>query len=330
MESPIQYGCVVKNERVKRRMDTLFSPEVEVPTTQKQSNSSKRSAFKRLQFNFADSPIADSNQNKKISPTKSTSSVDLFDENSCDSGFNDGKSISLDDSMYLIDENTSFSIPEQSDTRTEKDVNVPQPIFDEPIIKKALDDVIDSNERLIGDMSRTHTLPILNKSKHNDLASITPETLSDVLKGKYDIEYLIVDARYPYEFEGGHIQNAENGYLRENLFQKLFENFVPTTKQRVLIFHCEFSSERGPKLMRDLREMDRSINKHSYPSLYYPEIYLLEGGYKDFFNQFDQFCLPKSYLPMLHDNHRNDMKFFRKKSKTWEMETRKRITKLSF
>ncbi len=35
---------------------------------------------------------------------------------------------------------------------------------------------------------------------------------------------------------------------------------------------------------------------------------------------------------MLHDNHRDDLKYFRKKSKTWELETRKRInkSKLSF
>ena len=175
----------------------------------------------------------------------------------------------------------------------------------------------------------------MSSSKHNDLASITPATLSDVLSGKYQeqiAEYMIIDARYPYEFEGGHIQNAESGYLRDQLFEKLFNGANSTGKPLVLIFHCEFSSERGPKLMRELREKDRSINKHSYPSLCFPEIYLLEGGYKEFYMQFEKQCMPQSYLPMLHDNHRSDMKLFRKKSKTWEMETRKRVTKskLSF
>ena len=205
-----------------------------------------------------------------------------------------------------------------------------EPAFDAPIIKQALE-IVSHDERLIGDMSRKHTLPILTQSKHNDLASITPSTLSQVIAGEYAEqigEYMIIDARYPYEFEGGHIEKAENGYFKDQLFEKLFALASRATqKPNVLIFHCEFSTERGPKLMRELRERDRSINKHSYPSLCYPEIYLLEGGYKDFFAQFDQFCLPKSYLPMMHDNHRSDLKHFRQKSKTWEMETRKRANK---
>ena len=46
----------------------------------------------------------------------------------------------------------------------------------------------------------------------------------------------------------------------------------------IIIFHCEFSSERGPQMSKYLRKIDRGDNL--YPKLKYPELYLLEGGYK--------------------------------------------------
>jgi hypothetical protein len=52
----------------------------------------------------------------------------------------------------------------------------------------------------------------------------------------------------------------------------------------VLIFHCEFSQKRGPRAMKYLREIDRQHNAH--PNLFYPEIYLLEGGYESFHQKF--------------------------------------------
>ena len=88
----------------------------------------------------------------------------------------------------------------------------------------------------------------------------------------------IIDARYCYEFEGGHIRGAENfGTWDEEAF--LTEFFPPSLeakiltpkpkwvaegndehsckendKREILIFHCEFSSARGPALMRLLRK----------------------------------------------------------------------------
>ena len=35
--------------------------------------------------------------------------------------------------------------------------------------------------------------------------------------------------------------------------------------------------------LRYFRSEDRNIHEKSYPELYYPEIYLLEGGYKAFY-----------------------------------------------
>ena len=85
----------------------------------------------------------------------------------------------------------------------------------------------------------------------------------------------MLDARYRYEFEGGHIQGAENFGMWDE--QKFMDEFFPESlgpkalaippngsdsankneggdPHSILIFHCEFSSARGPALLRALRK----------------------------------------------------------------------------
>ena len=123
------------------------------------------------------------------------------------------------------------------------------------------------------------------------MKSITSETLADVLDGKYsDVvgNMTIVDCRYPYEYEGGHIRTGENIYTKQAIMDKFMlssqHNYIAQDgKRNILVFHCEFSSERGPKLARFLRNKDRDAHTENYPSLAYPEVYLLHNGYKEFF-----------------------------------------------
>lgn len=68
-------------------------------------------------------------------------------------------------------------------------------------------------------------------------------------------------------------------------------------KRVVLIFHCEFSSERGPRMCRFVRKRDRAMNE--YPRLHYPELYILKGGYKEFFQQFQVRSGPVRSVPGL-------------------------------
>lgn len=67
--------------------------------------------------------------------------------------------------------------------------------------------------------------------------------------------FRVIDCRYPYEFEGGHIRGAENLYTEEDIYRVLMSTkteaatVVPIEpKRNIIVFHCEFSSHRGPKL----------------------------------------------------------------------------------
>ncbi|KAF5277946.1 hypothetical protein FQA39_LY18424 [Lamprigera yunnana] len=178
---------------------------------------------------------------------------------------------------------------------------------------------------LIGDFSKSFCLP-LTSGRHQDLISITPSTLAVLMRGGYQnmvSSYKVIDCRYPYEFNGGHIEGATNLYTKEQVLERLLDAQshldanLETCNRNILVFHCEFSSERGPNLYRFLRKSDRLRNSDVYPALYYPEVYLLEGGYKSFFEQYSELCVPDSYLPMLDPNYSNDLKHFRAKSRTW-------------
>lgn len=57
-------------------------------------------------------------------------------------------------------------------------------------------------------------------------------------------------------------------------------------QQTVLIFHCEFSERRAPFMYGLLREWDRRGNVESYPRLWFPEIYVMQGGYFAFWKKY--------------------------------------------
>uniref|UniRef100_A0A6I8P431 M-phase inducer phosphatase n=1 Tax=Ornithorhynchus anatinus TaxID=9258 RepID=A0A6I8P431_ORNAN len=141
------------------------------------------------------------------------------------------------------------------------------------------------DEILIEDVWRPFCLPV-EAGKHQDLCYVSSDTVAALLRGGYAQsveEFVVVDCRYPYEYAGGHIKGALNLYREDQLVERFLQGpRCPPEgpKSRVFIFHCEFSSERGPRLCRALRELDRRINQ--YPRLCYPELYLLRGGYRDF------------------------------------------------
>ena len=204
----------------------------------------------------------------------------------------------------------------------------------EAIIKSAINRA-ESSDDLVGDYSRVHSLPTTEGGKHADLKYISPETLSKVVtkvlphqdNDHSNTQYAIIDCRYPYEYDGGHIAGALNLYTKDqvndfltqyhNNYPVTRDNKVPANPNTVLIFHCEFSSERGPKMAKFIRSQDRLLNAEKYPKLSFPEIYMAEGGYKQFYHLYPTLCTPQGYIPMLHENHTEDLRQFRIKSRSW-------------
>lgn len=91
-----------------------------------------------------------------------------------------------------------------------------------------------------------HFVPDGDRPEHGSLPRINLDTMVNVLDGKYDQQYqktLIIDCRFEYEYEGGHIQGAHNFNDKEALAQKLFEEAQSNT---LVIFHCEYSNHRAP------------------------------------------------------------------------------------
>jgi hypothetical protein len=214
-----------------------------------------------------------------------------------DMSFTDEQRDDVTDLENLIFGNGTTTTTANSITTNTTTVSIDQQSF----IKQSLD--IDATHRnLIGDRTKQHILPIIQSNKHQDLHCISPETLVDVLNGIYSdqiSECIIIDSRYPYEYDGGHIATALNLFTKEKLFEEMFirrlhfknssvhkftssystdsltklantdcmeTNSVEVNassssncnnsnqlkfnapKRSIVIFHCEFSSERGPSL----------------------------------------------------------------------------------
>nr|XP_056718652.1 M-phase inducer phosphatase 3 [Euleptes europaea] len=198
--------------------------------------------------------------------------------------------------------------------------------FSDMEIVRALDQDF-GHRQLIGDFSNVFALPTV-MGRHQDLRYITSQTMAALFHDQFQSlieKFCIIDCRYPYEYHGGHIKGALNIHRQEDLFEHFLRKpLLPSAPQKrlILVFHCEFSSERGPKMCRYLREEDRAMNE--YPALHYPELYVLQGGYKDFFLEYKELCEPQSYCPMHHQDFKAEMLRFRVRSKTWAGERKRR------
>ena len=154
-----------------------------------------------------------------------------------------------------------------------------------------------------GNINCQQFLPILPLK--DTVPRITSETLVQILEGDYDDYYdnlFILDCRYEYEFNGGHIKGALHIDSPDEFQKMFFDSIIPNS---LIIFHCEFSQNRGPQMASFFREMDRNLNKMEYPNLFYPNVYILDGGYKNFYAKHTEYC-EGGYTRMLDHSHREN------------------------
>lgn len=108
----------------------------------------------------------------------------------------------------------------------------------------------DSALPSIMDVEAGHVLQLphfLSDDQAGSLPRIEKGTMIDVLDGKYQDRYdevVVIDCRFEYEYEGGHINGAVNFNDKELLASKLFES--GRTSKALLVFHCEYSAHRAP------------------------------------------------------------------------------------
>ncbi|CAI4048034.1 hypothetical protein SKDZ_13G1680 [Saccharomyces kudriavzevii ZP591] len=167
-----------------------------------------------------------------------------------------------------------------------------------------------------------------DKNSNDFFPRISPETLKNILQNNmcqsfYD-SCCVIDCRFEYEYTGGHIINSVNIHSREDIESEFIHKVLHSDTNNsnlptLLIIHCEFSSHRGPSLASHLRNCDRIMNQDRYPKLFYPDILILDGGYKAVFDSFPELCYPCRYVGMnSQDNLLNceqEMDRFRKESK---------------
>ncbi|KAF7796724.1 hypothetical protein EIP86_007907 [Pleurotus ostreatoroseus] len=167
-----------------------------------------------------------------------------------------------------------------------------------------------------------------HRVKEDGLMRITASTVNKLLDGDFDRKidaFHVIDCRFDYEYNGGHIPGAvninttagvEDFFLGQQVQKPRPSTSGDPNKKTVIVFHCEFSLQRAPTFAKHLRSKDRALNNQFYPSVHYPEVYVLEGGYCEYFKHSATRCEPRSYVrmddPHFASHRSQDLDQFRK------------------
>lgn len=169
--------------------------------------------------------------------------------------------------------------------------DIPLPQFDSPAKPLSENPIEKSREHQRATFEiKANSPPFPVIPFRGSIPHISSDTLIKILSHKYKTYHdsvYIIDCRFPYEYRDGHIKGAINSNDPEELKDQFFNNVKERT---LIIFHCEFSQNRGPEFASIFRAIDRKINKDCYPNLIYPDVYVLHGGYSEFYAKYQNWC----------------------------------------
>uniref|UniRef100_A0A915PYG9 protein-tyrosine-phosphatase n=1 Tax=Setaria digitata TaxID=48799 RepID=A0A915PYG9_9BILA len=152
-------------------------------------------------------------------------------------------------------------------------------------------------------------------------ACISAETLADLLMSmtmeQFLERFLLIDCRYPFEYEGGHIRGAYNLYDPAVVEEAFYPSDIELRAKLMMkkpIFYCEFSQKRAPSMAYELRALDRKLNVGRYPMVDYPEMYLLQYGYRNFYLRYSSapdLLEPNGYVKMSDKAHLQELRNYK-------------------
>jgi M-phase inducer tyrosine phosphatase len=157
--------------------------------------------------------------------------------------------------------------------------------------------MVSANEE--GNLLAVVPIPISGEP-YTIFSFISCETLLSIIQGQEETTFdqvIILDCRFKYEFEAGHIDKAINYNMGES---SQIWSWIEAKghKRTMVVFYCEFSAYRSVLAARHFRSKDRENNAEHYPALHFPHLFLLPGGYASFFSTFPESCVPQDYVRM--------------------------------
>lgn len=143
-------------------------------------------------------------------------------------------------------------------------------------------------------------IPFIKDDGVHTISALTYENLR-----RSKVKLVTIDNRFPFEYQGGHIKDAINLWNRVECAE-YFVNRRYCSQDIVYVFHCEFSSQRAPSMFSLIRTLHVAMSRKD-SQFVPPNLFVLEKGYKNVFNQCGHLCDTHTYTQMHHSDFASEL-----------------------